>query len=421
MARIINVEKSKYINDVIKMYADIKVGQYSKFLDKLPIFVTYFAINQAMSRADVGTGGINSELGSSSPIRYNRINNLPVYNLPELRPDVEYDETGIDIDIDLTDLTLLPGTIRPKAGDYFLVMLPGTKEFLFRVNNFRYNTIQSNDFYQFDADLKDIGTNLIEKNFGKNQIVESYETIFENIGTENKCFIRTDDVSKIEAIGKLFNEMKEFYYNNFFDTQSGSFVLKNNEDDPDYLFYDMYLNKFISESEIYYSDTGNNSLYLPCNDLAPSNMDALYSRTLLYAVLNNTTSYLANYVYYYRRDITKPLSPFVINRVFCKGVNLIIRDNEIDPSSPDYQSGFIKHYYSKELIEALKSSGDPYTTDSYLEEIIYNFLNNNRNEIDGKKLIQYMISDNLYSYMYMPLIMYIVLKYYDSYFTKIEL
>lgn len=419
MAHIINVEKSKFVNDTIQMYASNKIGQYSKFLDKDPIFVTYFAINQAMSRADVGTGGISAELGPNSPIRFNRINNIPIYNIPELRPDIEYDETGIDQDMDLSDLVMLPGTIRPKPGDYFLLTLPGTKEFLFRVNNFRYNTIQSNDFYLFDADLKDIGTSIIENRI-INQIVESYETIFENIGTENKCFIRSDDVSKIESIGKLFYEMRDFYINNFFHKETGSFVLMNNEKDPGYLYYDMFLSKFISDSEIYYSDIGNNSIILTCNDIPPINMDSLYSRTLLYAVLNRTTSYLSNYSYYYRRDIIKPLSPFVINNYKCKGLNLILKDNPIDPTAPDFESGFVDQYYSTELVQALKT-GESYTTDNYIEQLIFNYLKNIKTDIDKEKLISYMISDDLYSYMYMPLVMYIIMKYYDSYFTKIEL
>ena len=145
MAQILSVEKPQYINQVIDIYAKNKVGQYSKFLDKAPIYVTYYHINEAMSRADVGTGNIESELGIRSPIRFNKIKNFPIYNLPELKPDIEYDENGYDIELDCNDLVILPNTIKPRPGDYFIVSLPGMKEYLFRVTNFRYNTIQSNE------------------------------------------------------------------------------------------------------------------------------------------------------------------------------------------------------------------------------------------------------------------------------------
>ena len=75
MAQILNVEKPKYINQIIDTYAKNKVGQYSKFLDKAPIYVTYYHINEALSKADVGTGNIASELGAISPIRFNKIKN----------------------------------------------------------------------------------------------------------------------------------------------------------------------------------------------------------------------------------------------------------------------------------------------------------------------------------------------------------
>ena len=92
MARIINVEKSKYLNENIQIYESNKVGQYSKFLEKNPLFVTWLHINSAESRSDVGTGGVNADVGPKSPIRFNKINNLPAYNLPELKPDVDYAE-----------------------------------------------------------------------------------------------------------------------------------------------------------------------------------------------------------------------------------------------------------------------------------------------------------------------------------------
>jgi hypothetical protein len=417
MAQIINIEKSKYINSNIAIYTSNKLGQYSKFLDKNPIFVKYYSINSAMSRTDVGTGGISDELGPNSPIRFNKISNFPVYNIPVLNPDINYDETGFDIDLDLNDWTILPNTIKPKPGDYLIVSLPGTKDFLFRINNYRFNTIQSNDFYQIDADLKDVGVDL-ETSRIASQIVESYETIFENIGTDNKCFIRSDDVPAIEAIAKIFLEMRDFYYNNFFHKVSGSFVLNDNEISPGFLFYDMYINKFIMDSEIYYTNNDPASIILSCNDIEPPNMDALFSRTLLYAVLNRSSKYLSELAYYYQRDITKPLSPFVLYDLDTKGVNLLISNNVIDPSANT--DGFINYYYSNDLIKAIKAAGG-YQTSNYLEEVIYNYMTNVKVEILHDKLIEYMIADNLYSYMYMPLVMYIVIKYYDSYFTKIEL
>ena len=187
MPRMINVEKSQYLTQNIENFTNNKVGQYSKFIDKNPIFVTWLSINRVRTRNDVGTGGVESDVGKTSPIRFNRINGLPTYNIPELKPEPMYEENGFDISLDISDGLLLPNTVVPQVGDYLIIKLPNATELAFRVNEFRYNTIQSNDFYQYSADMKFTGKNLINR--FESQIVDEFETIFDNIGTEDKCLI----------------------------------------------------------------------------------------------------------------------------------------------------------------------------------------------------------------------------------------
>lgn len=370
MPRIINVEKSQYLNDNIEIYTSNKIGQYSKFLDKNPLFVTYFHINEVQTRTDVGTGGVKSDLGPTSPIRFNQINGLPAYNIPDLKPDVEYGENGYDIEMELSDIVLLPNTIKPMSGDYVLIVLPNTIEFLFRVNGFGYNTIQSNDYYTFSADLKHTGHNLIAKL--QNQVVDVYETIFENIGTDNKCFILQQDVKRIQNIGKLFLEIRDSYYNNFFDTQTGSFVCKNNDVTPmnDVWYYDKYVEKFIMESGIYYTENDEHSIVLTCCDLETPDMNSLFMQTLHYAVLNHTIDYLSSHMYGYQVDIQKRLSPFIIYHLNCKGINLVITKDELVPNHSDaLDCGLLYEYFHHELIRAIKGEPEPVFPEEPEEEI----------------------------------------------------
>ena len=370
MAKIINVEKSQYLNDNIEIYTGNKVGQYSKFLDKNPLFITYFHINEVQTRTDVGTGGIKSDLGPASPIRFNQINNLPAYNIPDLKPDVEYGENGYDIEMELSDVVLLPNTIKPMSGDYILIVLPNTIEFLFRVNGFGYNTIQSNDYYTFSADLKHTGHNLISKL--QSQIVDVYETIFENIGTDDKCFILQQDVKKIQNIGKLFLEVRDSYYNNFFDTQTGAFVCKNNDVTPmnDAWYYDKYVEKFIMDSGIYYTENDEHSIILNCCDLETPDMNTLFMQTLQYAVLNHTIDYLSSHMYGYQVGIQKRFSPFIIYHLNCKGINLVITKDELVPNHSDaLDCGLMHEYFHHDLIRAIKGEPEPVFPEEPEEEI----------------------------------------------------
>ena len=146
MGSLIKVEQSSYTNEIIDTYASNKVGQYSKYLNLTPTYVTYLAVNKIHSRADTGTGSVYSEIGYNSPLRFNMIKGLPVYNLPVLTPDVLYDESGMDLQLELSDIVLLPNTVKPSVPDYMVIHLPEGNQALFRVNEFRYGTIQSNDF-----------------------------------------------------------------------------------------------------------------------------------------------------------------------------------------------------------------------------------------------------------------------------------
>jgi hypothetical protein len=439
MAKIISVEKSKYINANIEIYSQNKVGQYSKFLNKNPIFVTYYSINLTESRSDVGTGGIQSEVGTSSPIRFNKIKDLPIYNLPTINPDIDYDETGYDLNIDINDVIILPGTVKPTPGDYLLLDFPGIKQFLFRVNSFRHNTIQSNDFYQIDLDIKFIGTNLESK--VTSQIVQTYQTVFDNIGTEDRCFIVDTDVEKINALVRSLDVIKENYMNLFYDRNVNAFTLFSPylyEDCPIQNrcncmeeIYDPYLAKFISNSNIYYVDNEEKSLILTPSDVLPRDFDYIFSRSIWNAILRRNLELLAPYTYYYTSRISNALSPFNIEHRETDSVKLIISDSPIDVTNTANGSNIsIKsnctvipgtltgEYFDSSLITQIKNKA--LTSTDYLDKVIYNYFNNINDEIDKDLLLQAVLSSSRKTYMYTPMIIYIVNVYYNEFFKKSE-
>lgn len=301
MAKIQNVEKAQFIENTIGIYAKNKVGQYSRFLDKNPIFTTYYHIAAPLSRTDVGTGGIESELGPRSPIRFNKILQFPMYNIPELKPDIVFDETGYDIEMDLSDITILPNTIKPVPGDYFIVSLPGTKEYLFRVNEFRYNTIQSNDFYTLSCDIKDIGVDLEGKREMQGQIVGEYQTVFDNIGTEDRCFVKTTDIDYLNSISDLYMKLREYYKNAFYNRDLNTFTINLGYDcsGSGCWMNDPYLEKFINDAHLYYDAGETSALLLSLNTFKAKDFDLNFSRSLYDALLQNSLELLSPYPYAY--------------------------------------------------------------------------------------------------------------------------
>lgn len=388
MAKIQNVEKAQFIENTIGIYAKNKVGQYSRFLDKTPIFTTYYHIAKPLSRTDVGTGGFEDELGPRSPLRYNKILQFPMYNIPELKPDIVFDETGYDVELDLSDITVLPGTIRPVPGDYFMVSLPATKEFLFRVNDIRYNTIQSNDFYTLSCEIKDIGIDLETKREMKGQIVGEYQTVFDNIGTEDRCFVKTTDIDYLNSISDLYFKLREYYKNAFYNRDLNTFTINLGYDcsGSGCWINDPYLEKFINDAHLYYDAGESTSLLMSLNTFKPSNFDLNFSRSLYSALLKNSLELLSPYPYGYFMSDQDRFSTYAHYGYHGMVPYLVMRKSPMagsignaDPDKTTDDSGVITE--STDVSSTIINHGDP--NDEYYETNINGITVDNVNVLDN--------------------------------------
>lgn len=437
MAKLMNVEKSRFANTVIDYYRKNKVGEYSKFLDKNPFFVTYYHIASNLTRVDVGTGGIETEIGERSPVRFNKLTEFPIYNIPELKPDLVYDETGYDIDLDLNGLIILPNTIRPLPGDYFILTFPGIKEYLFRVNVIRYNTIQSNDFYEIDCDIKDIGTDLENGRKITSQIVNTFHTVFEKIGTDDHCFIQEADIDTINALVKYIKKISTWYKDAYYNSMCNSFIFRvgyNSEGWPAIL-YDPYLEKFINQSHLYYEENQEETLILHPNDILDPQFEYIYSRTLYQAIMDRSLEFLNPNITVCISPVTKRFSPFVINRYWADSVKLIVGSEKMtDQKSvysqpiwlsiaclpccgPTWTNTETTGYFSKEFIYGLIKG--ELKTDYYLEKLIFNYLHHIKEQISIGAIMGCLDIHDPRAFYYLPLICYILSEYYDEYFEAV--
>lgn len=451
MGKILNVEHVGYIESTIDIYSKNKIGQYSKFLNSTPTFVTYYHRNMVRSRQDVGTGGIESELGPRSPIRFNKILNFPIYNIPQLNPQNVYDETGYDIELDINDAVILPNTIKPCEGDYFIVKLPGTKEYLFRVNNFDYNTIQSNDFYKISADVKDIGTGLEAKRM-TNQVVETFLTVFDNIGTEDRCFLRQTDVDYINSLADLYHKLRDYYTNAFYVKNLNSFTFQTgrfSETARPIWRYDAYLEKFINLSNIYYEVNSERALILSPADVLPDDFDFQFDFTLYRAVLNKNIEFLRAYCYLVTKVITIQSSIYNIMHYFGESTQLYCYKKPINNASgegsgkclcctvpkptgdntgevwydinplpkctPTWDLSDGLEYFSHEFLQSILCK--KLETDDYFELIIFNHIHNIAMRYERSLIIDSLDKDER-TFYFLPMIIYILGTKYKDYFVS---
>jgi hypothetical protein len=401
------------------------------------------------SRQDVGTGAIESELGPRSPIRFNKILNFPIYNIPQLNPQNVYDETGYDIELEINDAVILPNTIKPCEGDYFIIKLPGTREYLFRVNNFEYNTIQSNDFYRISADVKDIGNDLEQKRM-TNQVVETFLTVFDNIGTEDRCFLRQTDVEYINSIADLYHKLRDFYTNAFYIRDLNSFTFQTgrySETARPIWRYDAYLENFINLSNIYYEENSERALVLTPADVIPDDFNFQFDFTLYHAVLTKNIEFLRSYCYLVTKVITMQSSIYNIMHYFGESVNLYCYKkpinggdsgsskclcctvpkntngsgevwydmNPLPKCTPTWDLSDGLEYFSHEFLQAILCK--KLDTDEYFELIIFNYLHNISMRYDRTLIIDSLDKDER-TFYFLPMIIYILGTKYKDYFVS---
>lgn len=383
MALVLSSEKSHFINKMTEMNMANRLGQYSKYLDTTPYFVTYYSINQARSRADVGSGMVNEILGPTSPIRYNKITEFPIYKLQQLIPNGSFEDGRYDIEIEISDITILPRTLKPRGDDFILIEMPNTPKLLFRVTNFRLNTVQSNDFYMLDAELYFSGEDVEQI---EAQVVEKYHCVFENIGTQNNCFITDDMMDNAQGLLNTLNTLTAMYHHLYYyeneniyafidyiynDTSftnpdpnwnqyayifSGDYVMNPTEmrvpPSKDTTHYDIYLIKFIMDSGIFFNDEDNSSTSIVTyDDFEPGRFDYIFNQTLWKAIIDRSTVLLNKHMYYFNNLINKYTS--VIRNNFPHGI-----DNTLVPLDSEVPG---LHYFDKYLLDMLvdgKSNGD---------------------------------------------------------------
>lgn len=424
MGNLLNIEKSKYVTSQIAYHHKIKLGQYSKFLNKNLVYVTYLSKNTTMCRTDVGTGGIQSEIGKDSPLRFNKILDFPIFNLPEMIPELEVDEiTGSDITLELNDVVSLPNTIHPTPSDYIIIDFPGRKKCLFRINSVAYNSIESKDFYRLSMDIYMIAETIADILKAVNpQIVETYQTIYENIGTQDKCIVRVSDYEKAAQLDSIMSELRSFYMSDYYDIATNSFVLHNNDDCKGFWFYDYMTSKFINESKIFFDNYSDKCIVPTYNDNVPRNVESIFMKTLWYAVLTRDIKRLNEFTYYYQAEIGYRVSSFNTMGIKCNGVQFYIGDSKSSNES-------LHEYFPLLLVQQLLGTAPDITNSetgeitknlptNYLDEVVYNFILKNQVDIQYTEIIKAFKKETMKNYFYFPIIIYIINTIYNEYFKN---
>lgn len=299
--------EEEFLNNNIFKFEDRMNSQYSRFLDRTPTYVTYYNISNVNSTVDNGFESVEQLLGDNSPIRFNKVENFPIYGIDQIVLDLADDEEGLTTDYD-GDAVILPNTVKPLPGDFFVINHLSIKV-QFMVTDIKYDTIKSNNFYKISYTLKSVSEpKQIEK-----QVSDKFKCIVDNIGTEEKCLIKEDEyyllrdlVNEYERLAETF---KLFFYNEkynlFMTTESGI------------IFYDPYMTIFLKNNKIFSSKDNYKTLHPeiigPLNILNIQYNSSIYRSLELGKELNNQF-----YMLVQPTDMTSPFAYYGVPSVHIK-------------------------------------------------------------------------------------------------------
>ena len=197
----------------ILQYEDRLKSPTRRFQDKSFVPVTYFHIKGSSSTTDPGYGDVTEIIGTESPIKFEQINDLPLYGMDQMVLQTAVEDQGLDTQFE-SDAIVMANTIKPLQNDYFIIPhLP--EHFLFRVTSVEYDTTVSSGCYKISYMLEYNDPEL--KDQLKKQIKDTYTCIYDNIGTGEKSIIQSDIDKKIKEIDAMYDKIAKtymiFYYN----------------------------------------------------------------------------------------------------------------------------------------------------------------------------------------------------------------
>ena len=241
-----NTTYKQTVNKIATAQQERLNNPYYKFSDKKPTLVTYWNINDKMTTLDEGKRDNYSQLGSKSPLRYNKVNNFILYGLPMFPVNMQLSEYGVESNSIEGEALILPKTIIPFNDDYFTISYL-TQPYIFRVNNVSIDTLENGyNCYIIQFHL-DNTLNTYQEFLNTINLVKTYNFKIENVGTNLTPILTDTDSEIIELLEEIYNTFRSYYINLFYRPNIQTFVYGYD----DMFIYDPYLIEFIIRNGLF--------------------------------------------------------------------------------------------------------------------------------------------------------------------------
>lgn len=390
MAYFIN--EQKMIDDNTFMFEERIKAPTSRFIDGGPTFTTYFHINNNESTVDEGFSDVHTVFGKKSPIKFDRIENLPMYGMDQMVMQIQDDENGITVNYE-NDAIILPQTIKPLPNDCFII--PTLKDaYLFRITNIVYDSIMTDNFYKIEFSLHSISQEIID-DIMKYQVLSNNVCLLENIGTDTRCIIESDSYVKINEINKMYHNIIDFYKALFYNERHNVFLCEYIEGR---YVYDALQTEFINTHNLFKEKNSLDCLYLT-NEYDDPKRKYKYAKSIYKFIELRDMKLLSQFPYTLKPGMSVLESSF--NKWHDKSIDIM--------EYPDFTTPCQKNTISEDFMLAIKLNGD---VEHEYANLIKRFVRKEDIKINeiSLNLDEELIyrNDSLEVFIFTPIIMYII-------------
>ncbi len=369
-----------------------------------PMMVTYYHINQSASSVDKGIQNVKSLTGETSGNRFNKIKNVPLWDMERMDLNVEEDEAGLDTTVDGT-FKIPPNMFHPFPDDYFVIEHL-SRTFLFRVTAVSYDTPNARGFFRCEYELWASDKENLED--VEKAVVRNYHCIYDHIGTSNKAVVSDDEFVDMHRIHEVQELLRDEYLTKFRDKAYNALMYKKMSYDQ-YL-YDPLLNTFCNREHVFELDLyGNPDCYLLYEEKRNFH-EVEYETSIFDRVSHRDIEDLKEVRCYYDMEPTEnDISVFEFN----KDHRVKYLMTYVSDTGPFGNK--LKEYISKTFITALEVKNVDILEDPY-EQFIWSYMINGpedaRERID--MIAHRRIKYSFHTFIFIPLVLYVLRQIYNN-------
>lgn len=271
MGQIITTKYFDTNDTIVNSTSTFIQNTFYSYNDKKGVSTTYYNINDDESTLDPGSKLAYTDIGSNSPIRFNLIKGMYLYQFPRIELNFDNGEYGLESENITGESFIIPNTIVPRDGDFFEVSHIKDSTWLFKVTDVQRDTLENGSNVYKISWVLDRTTN--------KEILQNVVKVFRYIdtieGTNLKAVVEEEKYVVAEHIDQLSQSFVRYFKDLFYNKMVQTFIYKwYNE----YNMYDPFAIEFIIRNKLL--NTQDEFIYVDHKMVKPRTFAIDYDKTL---------------------------------------------------------------------------------------------------------------------------------------------